>query len=344
MEGVVWLSLSWRARVNVEALNMAESVGYYVKHRRAPIAVYDKSEGHFVIRYVPTISGESVGHGYQVWLANEARREGLNVCKLCRRGELVKHGARVTLTDEGIVDDPKEIANPEKAHYLEKELIKRCVVEDVGGFLVPTRVPVKRTSRFYVGYMLPALEDLQATTLEPQFHVRHAPSLVGREREMPESGQAMYYVETGTAIYTESFALDLSGIGFTSMVEVEEAVEKNERIKRAICAVKALYPLLSGMFGAKRTRFDPDYELLSAVATLSVGYPFNVTSGHRRAYVAETMRRADKAKELFGGEFKVLTYIAEEGVDSPEGVVMKESLEELISELVNEAERVLKEV
>ena len=240
---VVWLSLSWRAKVNVEALNMAESVGYYVKHRRAPIAVYDKARGQFVLKYVPAVSGECVGHGYQVWLASEAEKEGLNVCDLCRKSEFVKHGARVTLTDEGIVKDPSEINSPEKAHWLEKTLIAKCVVEDIGGFLVPTKVPVKRTSRFFVGYMIPAISDIQAATLEPQFHVRHAPSLVGREEEMPESGQAMYYVETGTAIYTGSFALDLSGIGVTSMVKVEEAVSCEERIKRGLCAVRAIYPV-----------------------------------------------------------------------------------------------------
>lgn len=338
------MSLSWRAKVNVEALNMAESIGYYVKHRRAPIAVYDKSKGHFVIKYVPAVSGECVGHGYQVWLANEAAKEGLDVCKMCQRGELVKHGARVTLVDERIIADPKDIDKPEKAHVLERELIKRCVVEDVGGFLVPTRVPVKRTSRFYVGYMLPALDDIQATTLEPQFHVRHAPSLVGRETEMPESGQAMYYVETGTAVYTESLAVDLSGIGFTSMVKVEEAVSKDERVKRAACAVRALYPLISGMFGAKRTRFDPDYEVLSAVAVLGVGYPFNVTPGHHRTYIADTSKRAKRAKEVFGGELKILAYVAEEGIELPEeGVIKKDSVEGLVGEIVSEAEKMLKE-
>ena len=265
---ITWLSISWRARVNIEALNMAESVGYYTKHRRAPIAVYDKSRRYFVLKYVPVISGECIGHGYQLWLAREAGKEGLNVCNLCRRGEMVKHGARVVLIDEEIVKDPDEIKNPAKAHWLERTLVERCVVEDIGGFLVPTRVPVKRTSRFFTGYMLPAISDIQAATLEPQFHVRHAPSLVGRETEMPETGQAIYYIETGTAIYTASFSLDLDGIGYTSMIKVEPVVGEEERLKRALCAVRARYPLISGKLGAKRTRFDPDYEVLSAVPVI----------------------------------------------------------------------------
>ena len=98
MGGVVWLSLSWRARVNVEALNMAESIGNYIKHRRAPIAVYEN--GRYVLRYVPAISGESIAHAYQEWLAEEASKTGLSVCDMCKKGEFVKHGSRAILEIE----------------------------------------------------------------------------------------------------------------------------------------------------------------------------------------------------------------------------------------------------
>lgn len=337
-----WLSLSWRARINIEALNMAESVGYYTKHRRAPIAIYDEEERKYVLRYVPVISGECLGHGYQLWLAYEAKREGLNVCSLCERGELVKHGARITLVDEKLVTKgPEEIDSPERAQRLEEQLIRGCVVEDVSGFLVPTRVPVKRTSRFYVGYMLPAIEDISVTTLEPQFHVRHAPSLVGRETEMPESGQAIYYVETGTGIFTASFSLDIDGIGYTSMYEIKPVVDKEERVKRVLCAVKAIYPIILGKFGAKRTRFDPDYEILSAVASIGKGLPFNVTPGHYRNYILKTVKRVRKTKDL-GGDFKVLAYIAERDVEISKDVETTNTVEDFITRLILEVENLLK--
>ncbi len=329
-----WVSVSWRARVNAEALNMAESVGNYVKHRRAPIAVYDEERKRYVVKFVPAVSGESIAHAYQVWLAVEAKRLKLNVCSLCERGELVKHGARVVLMDEGLLKPREDVKNPKAAAKLEEEIIKKCVVEDVGGFLIPTGVPVKRTSRFYVGYMVPALEDLSAATLDPQFHVRHAPSLIGREAEFGEKGQAIYYVELGTAVYTDTFSIDLSGIGYTSMVEVKQVVDDDERAKRIQASLKALYYVLAGMFGAKRTRFSPDYELLSAVAAVSIGAPFNVSPGHSRGFIVETAKRAEKLRSLLGADVKLVALVREEGVEVPSGVKAVGSAEELVEELL----------
>ncbi len=333
---MVWLSLAWRARINVEALNMAESVGNYIKHRRAPIAVYEN--GKYVLRYVPVISGESLGHAYQCWLAHEAEKMGLNVCAMCKRGEMVKHGSRAVLKDEGL---RTEVDTVKDAEELEKILIKNCVVEDVGGFLVPTRVPVKRTSRFYVGYLIPALEDIKAATLDPQFHVRHAPSMIGREKELgiTEKGQAIYYVEVGSAIYTGSFALDAGSIGYTSMTKVEEVLPKDERIKRAEASIKALYYVLQGLFGANRTRFQPDYKLLSVVAAICADGPFNVSPGHTREYIVDTVRRCEKFAELTGISPVIYAYVDEPDVKVPNKVQRFETVEELVSKLVDEVRK-----
>ena len=348
MSGAVWLSLSWRARVNVEALNMAEAVGNYIKHRRVPIAVYE--DGKYTLRYVPAISGESIAHAYQQWLAEEALKLGLNVCEMCKKGELVKHGSRAILELEKL---PFEVESADAAHELEKRITANCVVEDIGGFLVPTRVPVKRTSRFYVGYMIPALEDIKAATLDPQFHVRHAPSMLGteyreaaRELGVTEKGQAIYYVEVGSAIYTGSFSLDFTSIGYTSMVKVEGVFPKErlqqERLQRAKVAIRALYYLVQGLFGAKRTRFQPDYELLSLVAAVSCGNPFNVSPGHSRNFIAETYSRAKALARMTGTEVKLYVYAKEPEIAIPSDAKPYESFEELIAKLTDDVIAALK--
>jgi len=81
---MVWLSLSARLLINVEALNMAEAVGNYTRHRRAPVVI--PTNGGYKVVYVPAISGESLAHAYQAWLVHEARIRGLPVCSLCARG------------------------------------------------------------------------------------------------------------------------------------------------------------------------------------------------------------------------------------------------------------------
>ena len=58
----MFISIRGRVLINVEALNMTESVGNYVKHRRVPVIL---SSGGYVAFFVPAISGESIAHGFQ---------------------------------------------------------------------------------------------------------------------------------------------------------------------------------------------------------------------------------------------------------------------------------------
>jgi len=85
--GDVFLSIRGRVLINVEALNMTESVGNYVKHRRVPV-ILPKEE--YTTFFVPAISGEALAHGYQTVLAQEAEKKGLPVCKLCSQGIFLK--------------------------------------------------------------------------------------------------------------------------------------------------------------------------------------------------------------------------------------------------------------
>ncbi|MEM1718256.1 MAG: type I-A CRISPR-associated protein Cas7/Csa2, partial [Thermosphaera sp.] len=56
----MFLSIGVRFIANIEALNMAETIGNLSKHRKAPIIVPTR-EGYRVL-YVPAISGESFAH------------------------------------------------------------------------------------------------------------------------------------------------------------------------------------------------------------------------------------------------------------------------------------------
>ena len=84
---MVYVGVSARVLVNVEALNMSESVGNVVRHKKAPIVTPVVRDGEVItysLRYVPVISGESIAHGYQALLASLASLRGLPVCPLCK--------------------------------------------------------------------------------------------------------------------------------------------------------------------------------------------------------------------------------------------------------------------
>jgi CRISPR-associated protein Csa2 len=311
----LFFSLSARILVNLEALNMAESVGNVVRHRRAPV-ILRRSDG-FALRYVPVISGESLAHHYQRLLADIASSRGIPVCSACKQGVFLKHADSNVFKKYDGIDKPKNVF--ENAAEVEKYVVENCVVEDVGGFLF-TDMTVKRTSRFRVGYMIPALDALEAgaAATEAQFHVRYSPGAKGGE-------QAIYYVEVGSAAYVFTYALDASAVGAYS-TENEGVPQDNpyildldERRKRVEAALDALAALLGGMtWGAKTTRFQPHWKILSLVAAVTEPLPFNVSPGHGKEYLAETVARACKLSSMIKEFAASIHYYDGEGLQEPE--------------------------
>jgi Uncharacterized protein predicted to be involved in DNA repair len=228
------LSLTARILINAEALNMAESVGNYTRHRKAPVVV--PSESGYSIIYVPAVSGESLAHAYQTLLAHIASQKGLPVTEMDLQGFFMK------FSDENIIKSyyPKELAKALKAKDeaealdmlkkmqpadVEKTILKTSVVADVGGFLYTgkterekkkaegkgeeeIKISVKRISAIRFAYLIPALDALitGGASISPQLHVRYAPK--------PKEGeQVLFYVESGSALYTLTAQLVISDIG-----------------------------------------------------------------------------------------------------------------------------------
>lgn len=328
---MVFLSISARILLNVEALNMVESVGNFVRHRRAPIAV--PTGNGFVLRYVPAISGESLAHAYQEILADLAVKSGIKVCSNCSAGYFIKH------SEDSVLED---WAKKVKGDELEKAIVQNCVVEDIGGFLYAGAEPVKRTSRFQVGYMIPALDAITSTAVEAQFHVRYA-----KAREQ----QSIYNIEVGSAIYTFGFNIDIDGIGRSSSLKVLDVVSKDERIKRIELAIKALNTMLSNaLFGAKRSRFTPTWEVLNALAVISHPIPITADPPHTKNYILNTAKKVEASKKLLNeGNLKFdekvwvgLYRSATESVPLTTGVEEVDTLAKLMSRVSEEVIKLIK--
>ncbi len=339
---MVFLSLGLRALINVEALNMVESVGNIVRRRKAAI-VY-KHGNEYVVRWVPAISGESMAHSYQVVLAQVALQKGLPVCEWCAKGEFVKHAdvrvfgsaeweKRLASMLPDREEDRKGKGKKSKQqsqvdpltlmHEVEKSIVWNCVVEDVGGFLYAGKTPVKRTSRFGTGYMVPALDAIEkAAVIDTQFHVRHAPgaSQYWAQAQMP------YNVEVASAVYAWSFYLDAGNVGCTSLVR-RECLEPEERLKRVEAAIDALALMLDQrLFGAKRTRFNPvvGYEVI--LVSISKPLPFNVSPpAEGREFVSRTVERAKAFRKYTGGDVKLYAYLGCKADDKIRGLVEEAS-------------------
>ena len=337
----MFVSISFRLLMNLESLNSVESIGNLVRHRTAPIVI--STDNGYVIRFVPAVSGESLAHAYQMCLVDEAKRLNLSLTEESMRGEFLKFADNNLLTKYGIPVPKSE----NQIRRTEVQVLLKDVVCDIGGFLYAGDFPVKRTSLFQVGYMIPALNDVRATALETQFHVRHAPSSM-------EQYQAPYNVEVGSAVYTFTFAISFDYVAkpMTAFGERDEAGEKelmeqrDTRIKAAVAALASFITLLP--FGAKKSRFMPNLEYLSAVAACCEGASFLVSPGNDRAFVKETVERAGEFVSLMerikGGrpELKLVSLDKEgaaEGLDGIEVVKNPEAFAKRIVEIIDEASK-----
>jgi CRISPR-associated protein Csa2 len=306
-----FLSLSARVVVNAEAMNMVEAIGNVVRHRKATL-VYRIREGQnerYEIRTVPVVSGEALRHAVQKALAEVAERMGLPVCNWCRRGEFVKHGVVLDeffrdVKGAGSVADFEKVA--EKSIYeAERLILESCVVEDVGGFLIPTRVPVKRTSVLEVGYMVPAVEGGRVLYgFDVQFHVRHAPGAQQKASQGAEvAPQSVYNIESSSAVYALAVNVELWRIGMWFDEGSGQYAALRDRDKRVHAALLALAAVLNGdvRTGGHWSSYRPLWRLESAVAVFSRPMPISAAPAVDEDYLDETIKLARAKAEAYKG-------------------------------------------
>ncbi|MCC6019340.1 MAG: type I-A CRISPR-associated protein Cas7/Csa2 [Candidatus Verstraetearchaeota archaeon] len=364
---MVYVSLAGRVRANIEALNMAETIGNVSRRRRAPYIL--KVEDGYKLVYVPVISGESIAHAYQANLVEAAKliysKEGLTppVDIWALRNEMIKFSDKEHLTDKlkevlskvgkGKLS-PKEVE--EVQHMFEKVAIQESIVADIGGFLYAEKpISARRTSLFQVGYATPVEDAITEAAIEAQMHARQvAVGLKTEEEKLEEEGeeeskkeeereaQMLYYVEIASAVYGITMQLDVSNIGVTSMVKREQVVseqEKNRRIKTALLALAMTMGLQ--LYGAKRSRFNPFLDIESLVGVVSKPLPLTPLPPQRKDYIDLTVQKVKKVTSLlekFGinGKASMISY-----GKVIEGVIVTDTPEEFFEKLIDETFKLL---
>lgn len=330
---MTFISISLRALVNLESLSGVETVGNLARHRTAPIVM--PSKDGYTVRFLPVLSGESIAHAYQEMLVEEANLRQLPLGKYSKRGEFLKFSDDKLLNEEGISKPEKE----DEIRKTEVAVLLKDYVSDVGGFLFAGDIPVKRTSCFQVGYAIPAINEEEAAALESQFHIRFAPSNT-KQFQMP------YSVEVGSALYTFTFTIDLSRIGVPSTqfgivddkLEAELNNSRKERVNGALSAMVKLFSSLS--FGAKRSRFLPNMQPVSLVASYSKNLRFIVSPGNGKDYISLTLRRKDALINALNRISSVkhdVTLLAFDREDAAKDLKIPtyNSVEEVLSELTS---------
>jgi CRISPR-associated protein Csa2 len=286
--GMVFVSFGFRFRVNVEAMNMVESVGNYSRHRVAPIIRRFIEDGKvkYEVQFLPVVSGQSVANAYMRALTDLAVSRNIPVCDMCR--SYMELG--------GFPKRPNELKDVAVR-------IQECVVEDITGFMAAPPgggQAVRRTSRIQFSYLIPDADSVRHVSPMPQFHVRY-----GKEEQM------IFNVESGSAIYTLITNIDVDGIGRIDSGKIVV----NNRKDRIILAIEALALMINGSYvGAKKSRYFPQMEPLGAVAVVSHPYPFVVSPPKVRQdsngtlvpwYLEDTVARALRFKQMFNATVKI---------------------------------------
>lgn len=334
----MFLSLGIRFKANIEALNMSESIGNVTRHRRVPVVIKEK-EGYKLI-YVPAISGESLAHAYQyniVKVAEILYNGNPPIDEWSKRGEFIKFADNQHLTPKlkQVIESYKKSKNVEEfQHMFEKTAISESIVADIGGFLYAEKPPVRRTSVFQIGYAVPIEEAVKESMIEAQIHTRHV--LTGLTGDEERKAQMLYYVEIASSVYGVTMNIDFDMIGKTSMVRIEKAVDDEEIKRRIKVAIGALALTLGqGLFGAKRTRFNPILEITDAVLVLSAPLPFTVSPPQKKNYISETINRVERYTKLLS-RLGIEHYIKIYTYNYPEYSNNYENLEELFLMLLDE--------
>jgi len=286
--GMVFVSFGFRFRVNVEAMNMVESVGNYSRHRVAPIIRRFIEDGNvrYEVQFLPVVSGQSVANAYMRALTDLAVSRNIPVCDMCR--SYMELG--------GFPKRPNELKDVGAR-------IQECAVEDITGFMAAPPgggQAVRRTSRVQFSYLIPDADSARHVSPMPQFHVRY-----GKEEQM------IFNVESGSAIYTLITNIDVDGIGRVD----SNKIVVNNRKDRITLAIEALALMINGGYvGAKKSRYFPQMEPLGAVAVVSHPYPFVVSPPKVRQdsngalapwYLEDTVTRALRFKQMFNATVKI---------------------------------------
>lgn len=337
----VYVSGTVLLRINAAALNQAESTGNFSKHRTYPFIVVEDNRVVKVV-YVPAISGQSLGHGYQRFLSILADQRGINVCGPCREEIFVKMGTigqrgettkgkgkkskkseeekeklydlfelefedvkRLRDTLDEIRDD-KEMKVLEKYRRMAAEVEKNCIVEDVGGFMVP-RYNLRKTSTVSFSPAIPVSHKAGGVTSAQ--HARHGLVVSGEEE-----GQMIYQVGVASALYQLSFEFEPFRVSVFRRLIGEKV---DDWWKRVEAAIDAFYFLEAGEFGGHRARYLPIMDVYGFAIAVAEPYPFRPSpvDGELSSFIIDTVRRGTKVSEFFNNKEKIMIYYNMKGLD-----------------------------
>jgi CRISPR-associated protein Cst2 len=263
----------------------------------------------------PAVSGRMLKHFHLTHMtALELSEPNPRLCDGCKVGEPIRPGVF------------KEDKVEELADISEEDAIKKCVICDTHGYLVAQAQALRRTSRALFSWLVPVLESEYAS--KQVLHSRVSRQITMRVTdEEKRKVQMLFSKSYASGFYAFVSVLDLAGLGYSESKAIQ-VLELDEWKRRAIVAIKAYIPLLTGHLGASLSHALPHAECCELLAVISnshlVTVPFSPIYGEK--YAEEYLGLLPKSDD-----FKAYTF----GFDAG-GAERKKNINEIFDEIIKQ--------
>jgi CRISPR-associated protein Cst2 len=263
----------------------------------------------------PAVSGRMLKHFHLTHMtALELSEPDPRLCDGCKVGEPIRPGVF------------KEDKVEELADISEEDAIKKCIICDTHGYLVAQAQVLRRTSRALFSWLVPVLES--EYTSKQVLHSRVSRQITVRVTdEEKRKVQMLFSKSYASGFYAFVSVLDLAGLGYSESKAIQ-VLELNEWKRRAIVAIKAYMPLLTGYLGASLSHALPHAECCELLAVISTSHlvtvPFSPIYGEK--YAEEYLGLLPKSDD-----FKAYTF----GFDAG-GAERKKNINEIFEEIIKQ--------
>ncbi|HEC67259.1 MAG TPA: DevR family CRISPR-associated autoregulator [Candidatus Desulfofervidus auxilii] len=266
----------------------------------------------------PAVSGRMLKHWHYEAMRLLALQQNLSLCDACKIGEPVRP-AKLT--------SDNKLSHQEAINEGIENVIKKCAICDIHGFLAAIgTTSERRSSRAMFSWLMPIISV-------PSKQVIHSRVKSGKDfKEEALTSQMPFNKSYASGIYAFVSTLDVERIGLVELnlsnsnnSDPYAVNNDNGRKDRIKVAIEAYRYLISGQMGASLSHAIPHMNPLEILVAYSEKgpLPFPVSPMYSD-YITKT-------KGLVPEHATLLYY----GSSEPEGVIKKNSINEIFAELLN---------
>ncbi len=309
-----FVTFAVKLQLNVHDLNNEAVAGNVTDIRR--MEFLDENGAR---KEAPAVSGRMLKHWHYEGMKQLSLEQQIPLCDSCKIGEPVRPAT---------LNTDNRLSHQEAIDKGTEEVIKKCVVCDIHGFLAAIgTTSERRSSRAMFSWLMPVLKNDFDVSSKQVIHSRVKSGMDFKEEAL--KSQMPFNKSYASGIYGFVSALDVDRIGLVELnlgsANPYAVNDNNGRKDRIKVAIEAYRYLVSGQMGASLSHAIPHMNPIEILVAFSETgpLPFPVSPMYSD-YIPKT-------KGLMPQNTALLYW----GSESPEGVGKKNTIDEIFNELIS---------